>query len=100
MSKAERIEELQELLREDSANIQLRRELAVLLLDTGFPQEAMMHLVYLTKSIKNDSGIYYNLGIAYEKLKKLNEAKEAYEKAEELSPEELDATYNLGLVMT
>ena len=100
MSKAERIEELQEILREDNTNLPARRELAVLLLDTGYPKEALAHFIYLSKIITDDSGIFYNLGIACEKLKLYKEAKEAYLKAIELSPAELDATYNLGLVLT
>ena len=100
MSKAEKIEELQNILSQDSSNLSARRKLAILLLDSGYADEALLHLLYLSKATPDDSGIFYNLGIACEKLKKYPEAKEAYEKAIELSPEELDASYNLGLVLT
>ena len=100
MSKTERIEELQEFLKEDSSNILARRELALLLLDSGFAKEAKMHLTVLLKGINNDSELYYNLGIANEKLKNFFDAKNAYLKALELQPNDLDYIYNLGLVLT
>jgi tetratricopeptide (TPR) repeat protein len=98
MSKLDKIEELQQLLKEDTTNFQARRQLAVLLMDCGFNEEALRHLLYLSKTFTKDSGIYYNLGIVYEKMKKFDKAKEAYLKAIELEPKSLDAIYNLGLV--
>lgn len=100
MSKIDKIEELQNLLREDSQNFQARRQLAVLLTDCGFNEEALKNLIYLSKTFSQDSGIFYNLGIVYEKLKNLKKAKESYEKAIEIEPEAIDAIYNLGLVCT
>lgn len=100
MSKAEKIEEFQNILAQDSSDTNARRKLAILLLDSGYADEALMHLLYLKKALPDDSGIFYNIGIACEKLKKYPEAKEAYETAIELTPEELDAAYNLGLVLT
>ena len=43
MSKLDKIEELQNILKEDHSNFQARRQLAVLLLDSGFPKEALQH---------------------------------------------------------
>ena len=100
MSKAERIDDLQQILRDDNNNYQARRELAILLLDTGYAEEALAHLLFLSKTFPEDSEIFYNLGIAYEKLKKKDDAKNAYLKAIEISPAEIDAIYNLGLVLT
>ena len=100
MSKLDKIEELQGLIKEDSSNFQARRELAVLLMDCGFNEEALQHLLYLSKMFSYDDGIYYNLGIVYEKMKKFQKAKEAYEKAVEIEPDAMDAVYNLGLVYT
>ena len=45
----------------------------------------------MSKIFNNDSGIYYNLGITYEKLKNPDKAQEAYIKAISLAPEEVDA---------
>ena len=98
MSKLDKIEELQNILKNDTANFPVRRQLAVLLLDSGYSEEALQHFQYLSQIFKQDSSIYYNLGIVYEKLKKFNNAKESYLKAIEFAPEEIDATYNLGLV--
>ena len=81
MSKLDKIEELQNILKEDPANFQVRRQLAVLLLDTGYPEEALQHFLYLSQIFQQDSGIYYNLGITYEKLKNLDKAENAYLKA-------------------
>ena len=100
MSKLDKIEELQNLLHDDSQNFQARRQLAVLLTDCGFNEEALKNLIYLTKVFKNDSGVFYNLGIVYEKLKNFPKAKEAYMKALEIEPDAIDAIYNLGLVCT
>ncbi len=98
MSNIDKIEELQNILKEDPSNFQARRQLGVLLLDSGFPSEALSQFKYLTKIFPEDSGIFYNLGITYEKLKDFNKAEQSYLKAIELSPEEIDAQYNLGLV--
>lgn len=98
MSKLDKIEELQNIIKEDSSNFQARRKLAVLLMDSGFNEEALGHLLYLSKNFSNDDGIFYNLGIVYEKLKKFANAKEAYLKSLEISPDSMDSTYNLGLV--
>lgn len=100
MAKIDKIEELQNLLKEDSQNFQARRQLALLLTDCGFNDEALKNLFYLSKMIPNDSEIFYNLGIVYEKLKNLKKAKESYEKAIEIEPDAIDAIYNLGLVCT
>ena len=100
MSKIDKIEELQNLLREDSQNFQARRQLAVLLTDCGFNEEALKNLIWLSKVFENDSGIFYNLGIVYEKLKNLKKAKESYQRSIEIEPDAIDAIYNLGLVCT
>lgn len=100
MSKLDKIEELQGLIKEDSSNFQARRELAVLLMDCGFNEEALQHLLYLSKMFSFDEGIFYNLGIVYEKMKQFSKAREAYEKAIDIEPESMDAIYNLGLVYT
>ena len=52
MSKIDKIEELQNILKADQTNFQARRELAVLLLDCGYPEEAKQHLLYLSKIFK------------------------------------------------
>lgn len=98
MSKLDRIEELQNIIKEDSSNFQARRKLAVLLMDFGFNEEALQHLLYLSRNFKDDDGIFYNLGIVYEKLKEFHKAKDSYLKALEISPDSIDAIYNLGLV--
>ena len=100
MSKLDKIEELQRLLKEDSNNFQARRELAVLLMDCGFNEEALQHLTYLSWNFSYDEGIFYNLGIVYEKMKNFKKAKESYQKAIELEPDYSDAIYNMGLVHT
>lgn len=100
MSKIDKIEELQGLIKSDPSNFEARRQLAVILMDCGFNEEALQHLLYLSKMFNYDDGIYYNLGIVYEKMKKYTKAKEAYEKTIELEPESIDAIYNLGLVYT
>ena len=62
---SDKIEELQNILKQDSSNFQVRRQLAVLLLDTGYAEEALPHFLYLSQIFQQDSGIYYNLGIVY-----------------------------------
>ena len=92
------IEKLQALLQDDPSNFQARRELSVLLANEGFNEEALSNLKYLLKYFPDDPEIYYNLGIQYEKLKDFESAKEAYEKAVAISPQE-DFYYNLGEVL-
>ena len=98
MSNLKRIEELQNILKKDKKNFQVRREFALLLLDCNYSEEALQQFLYLSNVFPNESGIFYNLGITYEKLKDLSRAQAAYSRAIELAPEELDAYYNLGLV--
>ena len=92
------IESLQNILKNDPSNFQARRELSILLVNNGFNEEAEGNLKYLLKYFPQDAEIYYNLGIVYEKLKKFPEAKECYQKAVEISPQE-DFYYNLGDVL-
>lgn len=58
MAKLDKIQELQEILQEDSENFQARRELAVLLLDNGFTKEALQHFLWLTKYFSEDSKLF------------------------------------------
>ena len=99
MSKSEQIEELQAILREDSENFRARRELALILIESGFAKEASMHLLYLIKKIPDDAELYFNLGVAYEKQKMFDKAKSSYITANKISPENMDIIYNLGLVL-
>ena len=98
MPVTEKIEKLQNILRNDSTNFQARRELAILLLDNGFNDEALAHFLKLAQVFKDDSALFYNIGITYEKLKQFPNAIKAYKKAIELNPDDVDAMYNLGLV--
>ena len=98
MSKPDKIEELQNLIKKDPHDFQLRRELAVLLIDCGYNDEALKNLLYLSSKYTDDVGIFYNLGIVYEKLKNFSKAKDAYLKAISIDNKFYDAIYNLGLV--
>lgn len=92
------IENLQETLQNDPSNFQARRELSILLANNGFNEEALSNLKYLEKYFPEDSELQYNLGILYEKLKDFDNAKKAYQKAIEISPQD-DFYYNLGEVL-
>ena len=92
------IETLQKILQDDPSNFQARRELSLILVNNGFNEEAESNLEYLCKYFPEDAELFYNLGIVYEKLKKFDKAKEVYQKAIEISPEE-DFYYNLGEVL-
>ena len=92
------VQTLQALLKEDPSNFQARRELSIILVNNGFNEEAEGNLEYLCKYFPDDAELHYNLGIVYEKLKKFDKAREAYEKAIEASPQE-DFYYNLGEVL-
>ena len=58
----------------------------------------MKLLEYLIKYFPEDEELLYNLGILYEKTKNLEKAKESYQKAIEISPQD-DFYYNLGEVL-
>ena len=92
------IEALQNILKNDPSNFQARRELSILLVNNGFNEEAEGNLRYLIKYFPDDAELYYNLGIVYEKLKNFEKARDCYQKAVELSPQE-DFYYNLGDVL-
>ena len=92
------IEALQNILKKDPSNFQARRELSILLVNNGFNEEAEGNLRYLIKYFPDDAELYYNLGIVYEKLKNFEKARDCYQKAVELSPQE-DFYYNLGDVL-
>ena len=83
-----KIEKLQSILQEDPSNFQARRELSILLADNGFNEEALSNLQYLTKYFPEDAELHYNLGILYEKQKDFLNAKEEYQKAVKISPQE------------
>lgn len=100
MSDLVKIEKLQQMLRTDPSNFQARRQLAMILLDSGYTKEALAHFLHLAEIFKDDSELFYNIGIIYEKLKDLKKAKDAYETAIQLAPDDVDAYYNLGLVYT
>jgi Flp pilus assembly protein TadD len=57
------IETLQKLLQEDPSNFQARRELAFILVNNGFNEEAEGNLAYLCKYFPDDAELFYNLGI-------------------------------------
>lgn len=97
MSDLDEIRELKEVLKTDSSNFQARRKLAILLLDNGFEDESLKQLLFLIGIFPNDSNLYFNLGIVYEKTKRLELAVQAYQKAIGINPEETDYYYNLGL---
>ena len=67
MANLDKIQELQEILQNDAENFQVRRELAVILLDNGFTKEALQHFIWLTKYFQDDAKLFYNIGITYEK---------------------------------
>ena len=92
------IETLQHILKEDPSNFQARRELSVKLANEGFNEEALANLEYLAKYFPEDADLHYNLGILYEKTKNLQKAKESYEKAISIYPQD-DFYYNLGEVL-
>lgn len=92
------IKTLQSLLQQDPSNFQARRELAIILAENGFNEEALSNLRYLEKYFPDDAELQYNLGILYEKTRDPKQARIAYEKAIEISPQD-DFYYNLGEVL-
>ena len=100
MSDIIKIEKLQQMLRNDPSNFQARRQLAMVLLDLGYTKEALAHFLHLAEIFQDDSELFYNMGIVYEKLRDFKNAQLSYEKAVEIAPEDVDAYYNLGLVYT
>ena len=59
MSNIEKIEELQNLIKKDPQDFQSRRKLAVLLIDSGYNEEALKHLLYLSLKCSKDAEIFY-----------------------------------------
>ena len=92
------IEKLQEILKSDPSNFQARRKLSILLADNGFNKEALSNLQYLVKYFPEDAELQYNIGILFEKLKDFESAKNAYQEAIRIMPQD-DFYYNLGEVL-
>ena len=57
------IEKLQDILKNDPSNFQVRRELSILLADNGFNEEALSNLKYLTKYFKGE-----NLSLIHQRM--------------------------------
>lgn len=98
LSMDNEIKKLQTLLQQDPSNFQARRELSILLAQNGFNEEALSNLKFLEKYFPEDAELHYNLGILYEKNRDPKNARIAYEKAIEISPQ-TDFYYNLGEVL-
>ena len=94
----DRIIELQNILKTDKNNVQVRKEFALLLLEYNYTEEALKQLLYLAEKLNNDSAVFFNIGIAYEKIKDLNNAEIYYRKTIDIEPNNIDAYYNLGLI--
>ena len=95
---SEEIKNLQKILKAQPDNFQTRRELAMLLLEQGFNEEAITNLKYLLKVFPENHEMWFNLGIAYEKTKQKDLAIDAYKHAVTLNKQE-DYCYNLGSVL-
>ena len=69
-------------------------------LNYAFAQKNFAQAVNILKIVialePNNARLYYNMGIAYEKLKDAPNAETAYKKAVELDPKNPDAQYSLG----
>src|SRR5574344_2040351 len=94
-----KIEQLSELIKEDSKNFQAMRELYIAYLDKGFNEEAMKQLLYLVNVFPDEPKLYFHIGITWERLKKPEFAKKAYKKAVELDFTQSDYKYNLALLL-
>ena len=95
---SEDINNLQKILKTQPDNFQARRQLAMILLEEGFNEEAITNLKFLLKTFPENHEMWFNLGIAYEKIKQKEKAVEAYRHAVSLSAQE-DYCYNLGSVL-
>ena len=73
-----KIEQLEGLIRNDTTNFQARRELVVALFDIGDNAGALKNLNYLISVFPDDARLYYNAGIAWEKMKDNKKAEEMY----------------------
>ena len=71
MNDIEKFENLQTKIKLNPQNFQARRELIMFCLDLGFEKAALSHIKSLLEIFPNDADLYYNLGIVYEKMKRL-----------------------------
>ena len=99
MSDIQRFEQLKKNIEFDPANFQARREFAMLCSDMGFNEVAIKHFSFLSEIFKEDSNLYFNIGICFEKLKEFEIALEYYKKAVEINPEDCDFIYNYALCL-
>jgi Tfp pilus assembly protein PilF len=80
-------------------NERTRYQLASIRLAQGKLDQARHHFEKLTESEPSFPGIYFHLGIVYEKLGMPEKAENAYEKALMKNPDNAEACNNLGLLL-
>ena len=68
MAEIELFENLKSIVERDPSNFQAKRELAILCLDMGFEKTALNHLNSLSQIFPEDSNLFFNIGICWEKL--------------------------------
>lgn len=94
-----KLEKIRIQLEQSPENLLIREQYAILLSDNGFVNEAIKEYNFLITLSANNSDLYYNLGILYEKAKDLSTAIKYYQKTVEMDPKNSDYHYNLAYAL-
>ncbi len=90
------MQHMQRALQINSADVEILRNAAVLLLQIGRLEEAIRVLEYCAARSPMDPRGFYNLGVAYKYADRLEDAEHSFRKIMQMSPEYNGAKYNLA----
>jgi Flp pilus assembly protein TadD len=76
---------------------EVRRNLALVYMQSGLLPAAIRELREASRSAPGDASVWFSLGNAYLRARQFGEAASALEKSLELSPEREEALFNLAL---
>lgn len=93
------IDQLKKKLDNDPNNVSLRITYANDLAENGYNEEAIEQYRLLIVSFPDDAGLYYNLGVALEKINDMSNAIVAYRQSVKIDPYNVDGHYNLAYAL-
>jgi len=88
----------EDAIRDDPNLLEPRLNLAILYLESGREENAVFVLEKALSRFQNEADLFYMLGLAHARSGNLTEAAKAFEQCLDRDPENVKASYNLGLL--
>lgn len=95
----QKINELEEQVKNNPGNLNLLLSLGHLLNDSGIYDKAVERYQTYLKSRPTDTDVLVDMGVCYFELKQLDNAQSAMEKALQINPDHQIGNFNLGIVL-